>query len=149
MGLRILSYAFLTAALLRSSGEVDARSSADTGSPRTLTVRNLEASSYLLVDSLATRSSRLTVLFSFSREIIFSLRATISFSFRSQMALVSMRIARMWSRRWSSVPPDPGPLVLLTVEERRLSMSERVLKMLESVDLLRTEGGDEVDGGVR
>jgi hypothetical protein len=40
-------------------------------------------------------------------------------------------------------------LVLLTVEERRLSMSERVLKMFESVDLLRTEGGDEVDGGVR
>jgi len=86
-------------------------------------------------------------VFSLSREIIFSLRVTISLWFCSQMALVSMRTARMWSKRWSSVPPDPGPLVLLTVEVRSLSMSESVLKMLESVDLLRREDGDEVDGG--
>ena len=56
------------------------------------------------------------------------------------MVLVSKRTARMWSKRWSSEPPDPGPLTVLTVKVRRSSM-------LESVEVLRRADGDELDEG--
>jgi hypothetical protein len=78
-GFENLVIGILACCFLRSLGEAAARSSADTVIPRILTVRKLEASSILFVDSLTTRSSHLTAVFSLSRDMILSLRVTISF----------------------------------------------------------------------